>query len=153
MALTLYSAQLFFPGGNLAAGASVSISLQGSNQAPLIFTDSAGTTPAANPLTANGSGVVSFYAAPGNYLATLAGRSTPIPVDVSVADPVWPDLYIHQQLVAAIVWTVDHRFGVEPAVTILVSGQEVFTDVSHPSSETTLITFGSATAGTAHLRR
>lgn len=151
--LALYSLMMFFPGGGPASGASVDVAVHGSNVLPLLFTDAAGTTPAPNPLTADGMGVIEFYAAPGCYKAELAGDTFDVPVDPSHTDPVWPGLWVHTQAVASTVWTVEHHFGVRPAVDILVGVADFQAEIDHPDTETTVITFGSPMVGTAHLRR
>jgi len=153
VALVRYSVMIFFPGGNPAVGASIQISLDGGNQAPLIFTDAAGTIPAANPMIAGGMGVVSFYAAPSLYLAELAGTFFRVPVSAFHVGDVWPNLYVHTQAAVAAVWTVDHHFGVEPDVTIVVSGADAETQITHPTPEQTVITFNPPRSGTAYLRR
>lgn len=154
MSLVLYSVMLFYPGGGVASGAHPTVHLHGSNQAPLLFTDSAGTTPASNPMTADSVGVIQFYAAPGHYMAELAGDMFYIPVDESFTDPVWQDLWVHTQATAETVWTIAHHFGVPPSVDVVLDGGVVETaEVGHVDSETTTITFGAATAGTAYLRR
>lgn len=151
--LVQYSAALFFPGGGPASGASIVVSLYGSNVPPLIFADSGGTVPNANPITADGMGQISFYAAPGIYKAELAGEWFDIPIDPSHTDPVWPDLYVHDQPVAASTWTVDHHFGTRPAVDIIIGGADFEAEVTHPDDETTVITFGAPTSGSVTLRR
>jgi hypothetical protein len=151
--LTPYRTMLFFPGGNQAAGASVKVSTDASNVAPLIFTDAAGTTPAANPAIADSQGVVFFYAAPGYYLAELSGTFTRIPVDFTYPTPTWPNLFIHTQAVAATVWTINHFFGIQPMVSVDVGAALVETQVDHPSASQTVITFGVPMTGIAYLRR
>src|SRR5688572_9602594 len=153
--LVLYSLMLFFPGGGgPASGASIDVHLHGSNQSPLIFTDSAGTIPATNPIIADGMGNIAFYAAPGQYMAELAGELFHVPIDPSHTAPVWQDIWVHDQPVAASVWTVEHHFGTRPAVDIIISGGAVFEgEVTHPDDETTVITFGAPSSGTAYLRR
>lgn len=154
MALVLYSAYLSFPGGGTASNYfPIPVRPRASNQNALIFTDGTGTTPAANPATSDGDGLVSFYAAPGDYEAILAGERFHVPVDDSFTDPVLPDLWVHDQVTPASTWTIIHHFGIEPSVELLISGAETEAFVEHPDNETTVITFGSDISGVAHLRR
>lgn len=153
MALVLYSTTLFYPGGDQAAGVSVVVWHHASNQAALLFTDDTGTTPAANPVTTNSEGMLSFYSAPGTYAVLLAGNMFDVPVDPSITDPVFPGLWVHVQTVPATVWTVEHHFGVRPHVDLIISDDDAEAAVHHVDDETTTITFGSAITGTAHLRR
>jgi hypothetical protein len=153
MSLVPYSAMLFFPGGDPAVGALIDISLDGSNQPPFMYLDAAGTLPAPNPMTADATGSIMFYAAPSLYLAELAGTFTRIAVDPLYPNPVWPNLYVHTQAVASSVWTVDHYFGTSPDVTILGLTAQVETDVNHTSPLQTVITFSSPQTGTANLRK
>lgn len=153
MSLVLYSTMLFYPGGGVADGASIPIHMHGSNQPPILFADSGATTPADNPITADSMGEFSFWAAPGHYLAELAGETFYIPIDPSHTAPVWQDIWVHTQVSAASTWTIDHHFGTNPSVDVIVSGAVVESEVAHPGPQTTVITFGSPMAGTAYLRR
>jgi hypothetical protein len=151
--LIRYSEYIYYAGGNPAAGVSFRITLLGGNVAVPLFSDKAGTTPLANPVTADAEGRVMFFAAPGDYRTSLAGTNWLLPVDDAEPDPAWPGTFIHTQAVPAAVWTVDHHFGVQPSVTVLTSGQAVEADVTHSTGETTVITFGAPATGTAYLRR
>lgn len=151
--LVSYSLLMFFPGGGPAISTPVSVALHGSNVQPILFTDAAGTIPASNPVMTDGTGVLSFYAAPGCYRAELAGDTFDVPIDPAHTDPVWPGLWVHTQAVASTVWTVEHHFGVRPAVELIIGGADFEAEVTHPDDETTVITFGSPLAGTAMLRR
>jgi len=153
MTLPLYSVALFFPGGNEAANWPVPISVRASNQDALVFADAAGDEPLDNPVTTDSMGVASFYAAPGDYVAFLAGEFFQVQVDESETEPVYPGLYVHEQATPATAWIIAHHFGVEPAVDVLLAGEATEGAVSHTDAEHTVITFGSAVAGTAHLRR
>lgn len=151
--IVLYSTYLQFPGGNPAANYPIPVSPMGSNQLALIFTDQTGTVAADNPVITDSYGQVVFWAAPGNYLASLAGEYFGVPVDESITESVWPDLWIHEQSTPSTVWTVNHHFGVQPGTEIILSGEESEAVVSHPTNETTVFTFGIPTVGFAYLRR
>lgn len=153
MALVLYSAQLFLPGGNPAKNTLITVRPRASNQISLLFTTSSGLVPKPNPTITNGAGRTSFWAAPGDYTVRIASNLFAIDVDPSFVSPVWPGLWVHTQAVASAVWTVDHHFGVKPAVDVLLEGQLSEADVTHPTEETTLITFGDPVTGVAYLRR
>ena len=151
--LALYSNYLQFPGGGPAANYPVTVLPVGSNQAARLFTDSTGSTPATNPVVTNVEGFVSFWTAPGHYEIVIAGDHIRIPLDESNKSLVWPDLWVHEQFTPATVWTINHHFGVYPHVEILISRESTESAVSHLDDETTVITFGAPTSGTAHLRR
>jgi hypothetical protein len=153
MPLIKYSQYLTLPDGSPAANMAVGLWLLGGNQLVPVFSDKAGTSPVSNPVTTDGEGLVSVYAAPGALTAELAGQLFHLLVDATETDPAWPGTFIHTQAVAASVWTVEHHFGTQPAVTSLVLSQPVEAEVSHPDDETTVITFSTPTAGTAQLRR
>jgi hypothetical protein len=58
----------------------------------------------------------------------------------------------HTQAVPALVWTITHRLGRRPAVSVEdVDGHEVDAGVYRPDNQTVIITLGAATAGRAHL--
>lgn len=151
--LAQYTVMLFFPGGDVAAGASIDISMDASNQMPLIYVDPGATIPAPNPMIADVTGTITFYAAPGFYLAELSGTFFRIHVDPGFAPAVWPDLYVHMQTVPALVWTIDHYFGTKPGVSVDISNNQVEPEVDHPSLTQTVLTFNTPQQGAAYLRR
>lgn len=151
--LVQYHLMLFFPGGNPAAGASIGVSMDGSNVAPLMFADAGATIPVTSPITADGMGNIDFYAPPGLYLAELSGAWFRIPVDPGFGAPVVPDVWVHTQTVVATVWTIDHWFQTKPSVSIDVGTAEVHSSVQHPSLTQTVITFSAPVSGAAYLRR
>lgn len=151
--LTPYQEMIFFPGGNPAAFAQIRVVLEGSNVPPKLFADAAATLPLSIPLTANGMGTITFYAAPGCYLGVLSGTRTRIPVMAGHPDRVFPDVYVHTQTAPALTWTIDHYLGIEPATNILFAGEAVEAQVDNPSNDQTLITFSEPTTGVAQLRR
>lgn len=153
MSLVPYTAMLFFPGGGPAVGASIDVGMDGSNQMPLLFLDAGAVVPAPNPMIADGTGTILFYAAPGLYQAELGGTFIRVPVDPGYGAPVWPDLWVHMQTVPATVWTVDHYFGTKPSVSIDLGSSQVEAEVDHPSLTQTVLTFTSAQQGAAYLRR
>lgn len=151
--LVHYRDMLFLPGGNQAAFQPADISMDASNQVPLMFADAGATVPLTSPLMTDGMGTIDFYAAPGFYLAEIAGTKFRIDIAASFTAPVWPDLCVHMQTVPAAVWTVDHWFGTKPAVSIDTGTAHVETQVDHPSLTQTVLTFSSAVTGAAYLRR
>ena len=157
MPLVRYSTYLYYPAGGEAANFTTSVKPRASNQLALLFSDEFGASPLVNPATTDDAGLLSFYAAPGDYQTMVAGVMVDVPVDASVTEPVWPNLYIHNQTTPAQVWTIDHHLGVRPLVDVVLSeegGEEVsVSEVRHTGHETTVITFGTPTTGTAHLRR
>lgn len=154
MSLVSYLTMLFYPGGGFASDFPIPISLHGSNQEPPLFADAAATVRLENPVTSNQFGEVRFFAAPGHYMAELAGEMFYVPLDPERTEPVWQDLIVHTQDVESSVWIVNHHFGTRPVVDIIIDGvADTQATVTHPDGERTVITFGSPTVGTAQLRR
>lgn len=154
MALALYSRYLYYPGGGQAAGRDVPVFLTGSNVEAMLFADREGTTPAPNPAVTDADGLLSFYAAPGMYSVPFAGESYLVEVDPAEPSQVHPGLFVHEQETPATTWTIAHHFGIEPRVDVMVNkASTVPAAVTHPDTQTTVVTFASPTAGTAHLRR
>lgn len=151
--LVQYHLMLFFPGGNPAAGASIDVSIDGSNVAPLMFADAGATIPVSSPIIADGMGNVDFYAPPGLYVAELSGAFFRIPVAPGFGAPVVPDVWVHMQTVPSTVWTIDHYFQTKPSVSIDIGTAQVEAQVAHPSLVQTVLTFTSAQSGAAYLRR
>lgn len=153
MPLILYSQYIAYPDGSPAAEIELPVWLLGGNQLIPLFSDKAGTTPVANPAMTDVDGLISVYAAPGALTVELAGQFFHFPVDATETDPAWPGTFIHTQASSATVWTVEHHFGTEPGVDVLVGGVPVEAEVSHTDDETTVITFSAPTTGVAYLRR
>lgn len=151
--LPRYEAMIFFPGGDPAAGATIGVSMDGSNVTPLLFADSAATIPTPPPLIADGMGTIGFHAPPGLYLAWISGGSFRIGVDPAWPDPVTPDVYVHTQAAPANVWTIDHMFGTRPSVTLITVADQVESQISFPTATQVVVTFSSPQSGTATLRR
>ena len=153
MPLIKYTRYISYPTGNPAANTPVAVWLLGGNVLVPLFADKAGTIPLANPVTTDQDGLVSVYAAPGPLTVELAGQVFALLVDAGETDDAWPGVFVHEQDTPASVWTVEHHFGVEPTVDSLVSSLSTAAEVSHPDTETTVITFAAPTSGVAHLRR
>jgi hypothetical protein len=148
-----YSQYIYYPGGDPAGEVLMDVRLTGGNIDVPLFADKAGTSPLTNPVETAADGLLSFYAAPGDYTVWFAGTAWPIPVDPGETDPAWPGKFIHEQSTPALVWTIGHHFGTRPSVDVVSGGAEIQGDVQHPDDETTIITFGVPTGGTAYLRR
>lgn len=153
MPLIHYSQYLTYADGTPAANIGVPVRLLGGNVLVPLFSDKAGTTPLANPAMTDVDGLAGFFAAPGEYATDISGNVFHYDVDAGETDEAWPGVFVHEQLVAATTWTVEHHFGAYPTVTVLVDGERVEAAVVHPDTETTILTFSPATAGTALLRR
>lgn len=60
--------------------------------------------------------------------------------------------YVYTQAVAASTWTINHNLGFVPSVEVFDSGsQEIEADVSHPTTNQTVILFSVPLAGFARL--
>lgn len=60
--------------------------------------------------------------------------------------------YVHNQPVAAMVWTIDHGLGFWPDVIVFdASGEEVKGAATNPTLNRTTLTFSTALAGVARL--
>jgi hypothetical protein len=60
--------------------------------------------------------------------------------------------YVYTQAVAASTWTINHNLGFVPSVEVFDSGsQEIEADVSHPTTNQTVIVFSVPLAGFARL--
>lgn len=153
MPLIKYTQYITYPDGSPAAEIAVPVWLLGGNVPIPVFSDKAGTSPVANPVMTDVDGMISVYAAPGQVTAELAGQLFHFLVDATETDDAWPGTFVHLQNSAAQVWTVEHHFGIEPSVENLVLSSAMTADVSHPDTETTVITFASPVSGVAYLRR
>lgn len=62
------------------------------------------------------------------------------------------DTYIHDQAVAASVWTINHNLGKYPSITVVDTGGNVVTGkYSYPDTNTIVAEFNAAFKGTAYL--
>lgn len=153
MPLIHYQRYITYPDGHAAANVTLPVWLLGGNILVPLFADKAGTTQVSNPAETDGDGLISVYAAPGVLMTELASQIFLFLVDPAEPDDAWPGTFVHEQDTPAAVWTVEHHFGVEPSVDIVIGGAPVEATVDHPDSSTTTLTFSSAQSGTAYLRR
>lgn len=60
--------------------------------------------------------------------------------------------YVHNQVSAATVWTVNHNLGYQPNVSIIDSaGNNAFATIARPSLNQLTLTFSAAVGGVAYL--
>lgn len=87
--------------------------------------------------------------------AVVSAPSPSIVVKVLELGPQGPagaGAYIHQQLSASALWTINHNLGFKPSVELFNSGsQEIEGDVVHTSDTQTLVLFTLPLAGFARL--
>lgn len=83
MTLAQYSDQFWLTSGTLATGVPAYVFPRNSNSLASLYADSAGTIPLANPITIDGTGFVTFYAAVGEYWISVGGESFFINVGMS----------------------------------------------------------------------
>ena len=153
MVLALYSQYISYPSGTPAGNVQVNVHTAGGNVLIPLFFDQAGTVPQPNPATTDGDGLLTFYAAPGDFYAEFFGELFQIRVDTVHTNPVHSGVYVHTQVSAQTVWTINHHIGIQPQVSVIVGGDETSVEVTHPSTEQTVITFAAPASGVAHLRR
>lgn len=83
MALARYTDTFWFPNGVLAANVQAVVFPRTSPTPALLWTDSAGTIPLANPTQTSASGVLTFWAESGDYWVHLDSETFPITVGMS----------------------------------------------------------------------
>lgn len=150
-----FGPELFwFPDGTIAANVEVRVFPRNSNALAPIFTDAGLTVPLANPTTTDGAGMLTFYAANGDYWVYVNDLAYPYTL-ISGGDGTWHAVVIHTQSIAADPWTVIHNMGTQPNVTVVSPANDVLTgvQVTYTSLSQLSIDFGSPQTGTAYLRR
>ena len=70
-----------------------------------------------------------------------------------MGETAWADLgYVHDQPIAAQVWTINHNMHFVPNITVVDSaGTVVEGDYNYPDENTVILTFSGAFAGKAYL--
>lgn len=134
--------------GSAARGVPVQIVERGTQTPVVLYSDSAGLLPVANPITTDEFGNLFFYSAPGDYDIYL--NSSRIPIVVSAAGS-GGGTYTHVQTIPNSVWTIVHNLGFKPNITVEVGGEIVFADISHSSNTTALVNFALPHTGNAYL--
>jgi hypothetical protein len=139
---------------SLAVNVPAHVFPRGSNIHASIFSDAALTVPLANPTTTDGAGVLTFYAAPGDYWLQL----NDIPFDVTINDgndESWHTTFVHEQTIAASTWTITHNLGTNPDVEVSNAADTVvvFTEVNYVNANVVQVKFNTPQTGFARLRR
>lgn len=151
----LYQDTFWYPTGALAASIQARVFPRHINVLATLWQDAAETIPQPNPVTTSVAGVLSFYAAPGDYWIFIAGQSHPVSIDGDGVIPdVWHEVYQHVQAVASVSWMINHNLNANPDVSVVIGGQYVpGVDVQFTSLNSLTINFGTPQSGTATLRR
>lgn len=89
MALELYADTYWFPNGALAQNVQAVVFPLNSTIPAALFADAAGTIPLANPLTTNGAGLLTFYAAAGRYWVHIDSET--FEIELPVPGPFLPE--------------------------------------------------------------
>lgn len=144
---------MFYPAGGFAQNVVVDVTLFGSNMAPALFTDPAGTVPKPDPVTTDANGLLSFYASPGVYRVEYAGEQFFVDLDPAEPSEVVAGQTTHVQSSPATVWTVAHHFGTEPSVDVRTDQATAEPVVEYLGKDSLTITFNVPATGTATLRR
>ena len=153
--MALYGPELFwYTDESLASNTQAHVFPRNSNVHASIFSDAAMTVPLANPTTTDGSGYLTFYAAPGDYWVQIEGLAFDFTVNDG-SDESWHTTYVHHQVVAATVWSIPHMMNTQPDVSIRNAAGDTlqFANVTYPDLNNTTITFNSPQTGYADLRR
>lgn len=150
--MPLYSDTFWQPDGTPAQLAQARVYQRFTNTLASLFSDPAMTVPAPNPAATSSLGVLTFYAAPGDYWIHIRGLT----FDVVIGDDFsWHAAYPHVQLVAAAVWSITHNLNTPAPVVTAVdgAGAELVGTVAYPTVNTATVTFGAPQTGTAYVRR
>lgn len=85
MSLALFSDRFWYPNGDLAAGVEARVFPQGINTLASLYANVTGTVALPNPVMTDASGVLTFYAAVGDYWVHIGDESVFISVGLSQA--------------------------------------------------------------------
>lgn len=150
--MPLYSDTYWQPDGTPAALAPARVYQRFTTTLASLFSDPAMTVPAPNPAATSAGGVLSFYAAAGDYWIHIRDLT----FDVVIGDDFsWHAAYPHVQMVAADPWSITHNLNTPVPVVTTVdgTGTDIFGSVTIIDPNTVEIDFGAPTTGTAYIRR
>lgn len=144
----------WYPDESIAANIPVNVFPRASRIHANIYSDAGLTIPLPNPTSTDASGVLTFYAAPGDYWLHLSDLTFDVTINDG-SDESWHITYLHTQSIASSTWIIFHQMNTHPDVTVRDStGTEVqFANITYPDLSTAVITFNSPLSGFADLRR
>lgn len=150
--MALYTDIYWEPSGAVASQATARVFPRFSTSLAPLFSDPAMTVPLANPTMTDLIGVLTFYAAPGDYWIHIRDLT----FDVVIGDNFsWHAVVQHVQSAPASTWIIQHDLNAEPDVTVVTPAgvvamvQTTFLD---PNTVSLFFQAGPET-GTAYLRR
>jgi lysophospholipase L1-like esterase len=122
-----YFDTILSPTGRPIAGATVSVYTYGTTTLASVYSDSAGTTPASNPIGTDVNGSFSFYAADGRYTLsiTASGYSTQTITDILLDDPANANAISATTLTATTVNATTTNSTTVAATTMTLAGRNV----------------------------
>jgi hypothetical protein len=147
-----YGPELYWrANGDIATFTPVRVFPRNSNTLASLYSDANLTIPLPNPCFTDGSGMLTFYAASGDYWLHVAGLTFPITI---TTDGTWSATFRFVQVTPIDPWLITHNLDAYPSVLVVDgNGDEVFAQVMYQDANTVVIEFGDNTAGTAYLRR
>ncbi|MGH7252270.1 MAG: hypothetical protein ACREIE_00585 [Nitrospiraceae bacterium] len=155
--MSFYSDLWWRTNGIVAASTTAHVFPRNSTVLASLFSDAALTVPLANPLLTSAVGILTFFAAPGDYWIHIQGLTFDVTLSdgIPTAPGVWQATYEHTQVAPASTWIISHKLGIEPQVDVIISGGIIaITQVTHIDDNNVSLLFQSGPqTGTAFLRR
>lgn len=158
MPIGLYGPEyLQFTDGGPARKVGIFVFLPGTKTKAVLFTDKAGQYTGPNPMFTDERGEIVFFAETGTYdLFYEAGDYTKS-IEITGADVVDLNEYVHFQSVADDTWTIEHNLGSRPSViaedSTSIPDDIIYPAIRHLDVNTVELRWSYAASGRATLRR
>lgn len=153
MSLSRYTEPFTYPDGRPAAGVAVTVYHHATSTKAILYNDSEGTSPQANPVVTDVAGMLDFYIEAGFYDLSANGELFGAYVGIAAENPDYVAPVVHTQVTPSTSWVFNHQLGIQyPDVEVFVGSVRHYPAIDY-NVDVATISFPLPATGVAIARR